>query len=383
MLKHAVLITLSVVIAFSASGCKTHTAGEQARPGVPACFVMYDAGSSRTRLFVYEQTDTGWLMHSGPTTAALADPIRGNRGKSMGDADDTIDALVAALQDMRHDGPPDSDGKPRWTAFDWPRRCNVEAADVYGTAGMRMAERQDAAASALLWNQLRGKLADTLRVPVTARTLSAYEEGLFAWLALSETQADVNFGVAEMGGASLQVTFPCRGCPGAKKVRVKDRTLEIYSRSLLGWGQDEAWSAFGDVAACERGAGSANPAWRIEDCEAVMRGFADAASDITAYIEAASGLRWYLSDAFRYMRADDIENFCRKGLDSGFEPESSCFRAVYLQNVLQSLALPADAERSDANWTLGAVVCKVTHCLEDRQASSQLISPCRESVLRP
>jgi len=357
-------IALLAVIATAVAGCQAVEPERRAGAGVPACYVIYDAGSSRTRLFVYEQTATGWTMHRGPATAALADPVRGNRGKTMADADRTVGALVGALDNMRVDGPPNDKGLPRWQAYDWQRSCRVEAAYVFGTAGMRIAERQDAAASGLVWRKVRAGLGEKLGAPVTARTLSEYEEGLFAWLALSETQADNGFGVAELGGGSLQVTFPCRACEGAQNVMVKGQSIGIYSRSFLGWGQDEAWNAFGRVAACERGAGIADPDWSAGDCEAVMPGLAEATSEVAGYIRTSAGLRWYLSDAFFYMKDDDIENFCRKGLDSGYEPESSCFRAVYQKNVLQSLGLPPDAAKSAANWTLGAVVCTATRCLE-------------------
>ncbi|MFN2299648.1 MAG: nucleoside phosphatase, partial [Anaerolineales bacterium] len=71
--------------------------------------------------------------------------------------------------------------------------------------------------------------------------MSEFEEGLFAWLALGETLADTRFGVAELGGGSLQVTFPCRTCEGARQVMVGGRSMAIYSHSYLDWGQDEAW----------------------------------------------------------------------------------------------------------------------------------------------
>jgi len=360
-------IVLLAIIAAVTAGCKTVEPG--AGTGNPACYVVYDAGSSRSRLFVYEQTASGWSIHRGPGTAALADPIRGNRGKTMADAGSTVAALVEALDDMRVDGPPGRNGKPLWPAFDWRRQCHVEAAYVYGTAGMRIAERQDPAASDLVWNRVRERLTDELGTPVTARTLSEFEEGLFAWLALDETLADTRFGVVELGGGSLQVTFPCRACKGARQVMVGDRSMAIYSHSYLGWGQDEAWKRLGQVEACARGAGVADPAWKVADCEAVMQSFAGVASEVAGYVRASAGLRWYGSDALLYKQADDIRNFCQQGLDSGFEPESSCFRAVYQRYVLKSLALPQDPAKSPVNWTLGAVVCAATQCLGPGRAN--------------
>ncbi|MGA9572854.1 MAG: hypothetical protein WBS20_02785 [Lysobacterales bacterium] len=354
-----------IVLAVTVGGCKAPAQLGHGPPDTTACIVIYDAGSSRTRLFVYQHTAAGWLQHAGPTAAALADPIRGSRGKTMADADEVIGEIVDALTRLRRDGPAGANGKPRWPAFDWQTHCNVEAAAVYGTAGMRLAEQYDAKASDVVWKKLSEKLGKKLGVPVTARTLSGYEEGLYAWLAQSQKQTDVNFGIAEMGGASVQVTFPCPSCEGARKVLVKGRSIDIYSHSFLGWGQDEAWMKFGQVPACTRGAGMDNPTWQIEDCEAGMTGFADAASVVSGLIKRTHGLRWHLTDAFHYMQKSDVDNFCRRGIDSGFSPETSCFRSVYLQYVLSSLALPLDGEPSDLNWTLGAVVCTATRCLEN------------------
>ena len=40
------------------------------------CHIMYDAGSSGTRLYIYEQQDSIWVPHEGPKVGALADPVR-------------------------------------------------------------------------------------------------------------------------------------------------------------------------------------------------------------------------------------------------------------------------------------------------------------------
>jgi len=341
---------------------------EQVKPSqeVSACFIIYDAGSSGTRLFIYQETATGWIEHPGPKTDALADPVRRNRGKSMSDANAVISDALIALDNIRRDGPPGKDGKPEWTAFDWRGQCSIKAAAVYATAGMRLAEQQDARNSRLLWRKLNKRLSEKLGMRVTTRTLTAYEEGLYAWLALHELRTDGSFGVAELGGGSLQVTFPCQFCETAVPVRVKDQTIAIFSRSFLGWGQDEAWKKLRNVNACSWGAGLKDPDWRVDDCVAAMGEFADTVADITMMIRGLNGFHWYLTNAFRYMRNTDIDYFCRKGINSGYEPESSCFRAVYQANVIKTLALPADSESNDVNWTLGAVVCTNTRCLETR-----------------
>jgi len=357
-------VTVVIAVMLLLAACSTHVERTQAGDFVSACHIIYDAGSSKTRLFIYEQASTGWVSHHGPKTDALADPVREHRGKTMTDAGSVIDDAVNSLESMRHTGPVDKNGGPEWPAFDWKKHCDIKTVAVYATAGMRIAELQDAAASELLWKMLNESLSDKLKMNATTRALSEYEEGLFAWLAKREGQGDGDFGIAEMGGASIQVTFPCPDCPSSRQVRVKDGFVPIYSHSFLGWGQDEAWKKFGHSSACKKGVGMANPDWKVSDCAAGIKGFSDVAAEPMQYVSSETGLRWYLSDAFRYMKKTDIDQFCRQGIDSGFMPESSCFRAVYLQDVLYTLGLPVESETSDVNWTLGAVVCTDTRCLE-------------------
>lgn len=335
----------------------------EASPNLP-CYIAYNAGSSGTRLFIYQQTAAGWVTHRGPETVALADPVRAIRGQTMADATDVVGRVVNSLEGMRQDGPANKNGEPAWPAFDWRAQCDIQAAAVYATAGMRLAEELDPAASELLWQLLNDRLGSALGMEVTTRTISGFEEGLFAWLAIGEGRTDDNFGIAEMGGASVQITFPCDDCEGSRPVRAGAHSVALYSDSFLGLGQDEAWKKFQPLPACERGVGLRNARWQVTDCEAGMVLEADAVGGVAARVASKPGLHWYLGGAFRYMRDTDIEQFCRKGIDSGFEPETACFRAVYAQKVLSGLGLPDDAEQSAVDWTLGAVLCTATRCRE-------------------
>lgn len=356
------LVAAFLVLLLGACAAQPEQAGASGEASV--CHIVYDAGSSRTRLYIYESTAAGWVSHKGPRTASLADPVRTIRGKTMSDAGTVVDDIVSALEDMRLDGPPGKNGQPEWSAFDWKARCNIETAAVYATGGMRLAEQRDARASAVLWKMLNDQLSAKLGMRVTTRTLTGYEEGLFAWLATREDLHDGNFGVVEMGGASVQVSFPCPECETARQVKVKGRPVTVYSHSLLDWGQDEAGKKLGPLPACEHGAGLENPEWQTAHCTAGLGASSEAFLEIRNFIGKAGELHWYLSGAFLYMRDTDIDHFCRKGIHSAFEQETSCFRAVYLRNTLLSLGVPAESEHSTADWTLGAVICTSTQCLE-------------------
>lgn len=330
----------------------------------PVCHAVYDAGSQSTRLYVYEQSETGWIKHTGPRAGALADPVREVRGKTMQDADSVVEDIVVALEDMRYEGPQSEKGSPQWPAFDWQSDCRLTSVSVFATAGMRLAEEQNPAAVEMLMKKLNDGLGAAVQVPVTTRTLSGYEEGMFAWLAMRESQLDDSFGVAEMGGASIQVTFPCESCDASRMIMAGGQVVPVFSYSFLERGQDEAWKRSGSPTTCARGAGSDNPDWQAADCAVGMAGFSETAADVSKSVADQQGLRWFLSGAFRYMKATDINQFCRLGVDSGFEPETSCFRAVYLQEVIRALGLPVDAETTDVDWTLGAVICTASQCLE-------------------
>ncbi|NNL00010.1 MAG: nucleoside phosphatase [Xanthomonadales bacterium] len=358
------LAWLPAALGLLLAGCAGITG--QGRDGgqLPACHIIYDAGSSATRLFVYQRTTSGWQGHRGPVTDALADPVRGIRGKTMQDAGAVVGDIVMALEDLRHDGPAGSTGEQEWPAFDWKKQCRIESAAVYATAGMRMAEQLRPQASSQLWHMLDQKLSAALQVDVTARTLTGYEEGLFAWLTKRQAEPDGNFGLAEMGGASMQVTFPCRDCEASRPVKVKGGTLPIYSQSLLGWGQDEAWKKYAHLPACQVGSGNFDPGWTAADCALGMEGYLAAIAGIAENIGPAGELRWYISAAFSYMQDTDVDDYCRQGIESSFQPDSACFRAVYLKNVLDTLGVNHSVEKSDVSWTLGAVVCTDTRCLK-------------------
>jgi len=357
-------ILVLLVFALSLVACSSHVEQTRVTGDLSSCHIIYDAGSSGTRLYVYQQTGAGWVKHRGPKTDALADPVREIRGKTMSDAGSVVGDIVMALEEMRRDGPLNKKGTPRWPAFDWQQHCNIETVAVYATAGMRLAEQQDAVASEMLWKMLNDRLAAAVGMRVTTRTLTGYEEGLFAWLAIREGQDDGVFGVAEMGGASVQITLPCPECKTSRQVKVKDHDMPIYGYSYLGWGQDEAWKKFDPLPACALGIGKKHQDWEIADCVAEMEIPSDAGAELKQYIEARGEMRWYLSGAFRHMRDSDIDHFCRQGIDSGFEPLTSCFRAVYLPRVLSALGVPDTSEPTDVDWTLGAVICRSTQCLE-------------------
>lgn len=381
-MKPFMLLILTALLSSCASA--QQTVGQHSE--APTCHIIFDAGSSGTRLYVYERQGSQWVAHEGPKVGALADPVREVRGKTWRDAEAVTDEVVQALDAIKQDGPDKGHGKPTWSAFDWSTQCTVASAKVFATAGMRLAEQASRSKSNQMWDMLNQKLQAKLGMAVTTRTLTGYEEGLYAWLAIREKKPNPGFGLVEMGGASSQVTFPCKECEDAQVIRVRGEPVHLYSYSFLGLGQDEAFKQFGQTPDCAHGVGLTQADWTQEKC----------ADDIP--IETPKGIRdpynfgpgglgtyndvptdnadireWVLTGAFQFMKPSDIDNYCRDDMD-GFNAVASCFRSVYQREYLGSLGVPHSSDKDEASWTLGAAICEDTDCLRD---SGEL--PCRWS----
>ena len=342
------------------------------------CRIVYDAGSSGTRLYIYERHASQWLEHAGPKVGALADPVREIRGRKWTDADAVVGNVVDSLAQIRTNGPADRQGRPEWPAFDWTERCTIVTADVYATAGMRIAEQQNPDRSKRLWRKLKQQLSAKLGkgVTINARTLTGFEEGLYAWLSVRNKLGRADFGIVEMGGASSQITFPCHQCPSARTVSLADQPRKLFSYSFLGLGGDEAARVFGIIPACEYAAAKANPQWTEQACaNSIHLKTAQGIHDPYNIVDQGRGTymaipldksdvhNWVLTGAFHFMHDSDVDTCCKQGGDC-FNRETSCFRAVYFKKYLGALGINAYTT-AESSWTLGAVICAENHCLRD------------------
>ncbi|WP_028389661.1 multidrug DMT transporter permease [Legionella fairfieldensis] len=129
----------------------------------------------------------------------------------------------------------------------------------YATAGMRLLpQAKQAQRYALLKNWFAGQSQWQLR---SARTITGREEGVFGWLAVNYqlgafSNNDKNsLGVMDMGGASVQVTFPMENTEAINHADIQEldlygRHLKLFTHSFLGLGQNELSHQFLDVTSC-------------------------------------------------------------------------------------------------------------------------------------
>ncbi len=340
------------------------------------CRIIYDAGSSGTRLYIYEKAPgvNAWIEHEGPKVDAIADPVREIRGKKWSNMVDAVDLIPKALELIKFPG-------QQWQAFNWEKKCNIISASVLATAGMRLAEQQQPDKSKIIWNNIKTALSKKLgkNVPIIARTLTGFEEGLYSWLSVLQMRnGKSNFGIAEMGGASAQVAFPCNSCPGSSKIILEGgKSINIFSYSFLGLGGDVAFDLFGTSPLCAYGVGSTDPKWNEKMCAETIniktpegikdpfnynKGKKD--SSVQLPLNQTKGIEWYLTGALTLLGTALSSEKCCKSKGECFEAKTSCFRSVFFQKYMDELGIKPTAKKVDSSWTLGATICQENNCLQ-------------------
>ncbi len=200
------------------------------------CMAVVDAGSTGTRLHVYsydlDETNTPvniseqWSKKIKPGFAA----IKANKA--------TIDGYMTTL----------FAGAPE----------NSMPIYFYATAGMRLLSPEEQEGRfAYLHNWFH---AQSQWLLFDSKTITGSKEGLFGWLAVNYQLGTLNsddkktVGVMDMGGASVQITFPVMdGSPQSSdvtKVSVYGRDFKVYVHSFLGLGQTEVTRKLLDTNSC-------------------------------------------------------------------------------------------------------------------------------------
>ena len=392
------------------------------------CQLVFDAGSSGTRLYAYEDT-------AGKLSEIFSDPIKIGIGISWAleekqcgrnnctDAD--ISKVVADLIKEFHQQRADH------------CEAGISAVTLYATAGMRLAEQKRGRSSlSKTYKKLEAEILKTFAAfgnaypevtedKISARTLAGQEEGIYTWLTintLKNNQAKLE-GIFEVGGASLQLAYPCAAndqtcLDNAVKVSYKDRTVNLFSYSWLGLGRTEAFRIYNAEKGfpCNPAADSKNESpFNLERCQTAIAG---------SFTDNGNGdfiLRDPLNYNARGSRGNKVKISIPAGTEFhgaggiGFENlgtlkrdtteicgqtvakliahkkdtfksikhtprdllKSQCFARLYFNTLISSIpGLNLTSNERDINgvkvgWTLGAAICEQTNCVDKK------ILPCR------
>jgi hypothetical protein len=390
------------------------------------CQLIFDAGSSGTRLYAYENSN-------GELKEVYSDPIEVDIGiswalekKQCGGTsctDENIKKIVADLiKEFHHTK---------------AEHCNagIAAVNLYSTAGMRLAAQQRGrSAITETYNELKAEIFKTFAAfgdeyssvteqNISARTLAGQEEGIYTWLTintLKNNQIKLD-GIFEIGGASMQITYPCgeddQEClSNAVKVFYNNNTVNLFSYSWLGLGRTEAFRIYNVEKGfpCNPAADSENKSpFDYEKCLASMaESFTKNAErefilldplNYDAYgtqgrkvkISIPAGTEFHGTGGIGYENLDtlklDAAEICGQTVadlithkENAFKsikhtPEhllkSQCFARLYFDTLLGSTpGLNLTSNEREINgvkvgWTLGAAICEQTNCVDKKDLS--------------
>lgn len=212
---------------------------------------VVDAGSSGTRLRLYK-------VKPGPYPA-----VKEIASFENDDAEDGIDDFINNVGGPCRCLGPDKVGE---TVFK-PLLASAQTelakhgvtpatvtVDVLATAGMRRVEKpigtHTAKEVAAFYDGIRTYIAGRGFVAGAARTTDgSREEGVWSWVDLNDNYREAfttktkPVGIVEVGGSSMQVSYPTAKPVDAAKnvyaVTLNGKTFNVFSRTFLGLGQDD------------------------------------------------------------------------------------------------------------------------------------------------
>ena len=392
------------------------------------CQLIFDAGSSGTRLHVYENSN-------GDLREVYADPIEVNIGiswaleqKLCGEiscTDEHIKNVVADLIGEFYQNKGDHCA------------AGITAVNLYATGGMRLAEqKQGRSAVAETYQNLKTEILKAFasfgdeysRISeqnILARTLAGQEEAIYTWLTINTLKKRHRKldGIIEIGGASLQIAYPCgkgdQQClNNAVKVNYQNNTLDLFAYSWLGLGRAEAFRIYNAEKGfpCNPAADSDNQSpFDYDQCLASIGesftengepGFilldplnynAQNAKGRKVVISIPSGTEFHGAGGIGFENLHslkvDAAEICNqtvtdlvthredkfKSIKHTPEPllKSQCFARLYFDTLLGNipgLNLTSNEQEIDdakVGWTLGAAICEQSNCLNKKDL------PCR------
>lgn len=207
---------------------------------------IIDAGSSGSRLYVYEIKDNGRKIDLLYPDSAQKSKSKGRALSSIANHNDSVSAFLDTMANK----------------YASPDTTEIIPLYILATAGMRMVPEGRADSIYQKMHVQATKLQEAKKYQrlhlEKAMTISGRYEGLYAWIAAnhkykklkindptsSKAPASSSFGILEIGGASMQIAFEM------DKNKQCDDSIHhnnlgcIYSKSYLGGGVDQVYKTY-------------------------------------------------------------------------------------------------------------------------------------------
>lgn len=291
---------------------------------------VIDAGSSGSRLYIYEVKDNGkTITLLFPTTSAES---KAAKGPALSSVENTEEAVTKFLNTMTSKHAVSDEQIPLY---------------ILATAGMRIQPEAQTKAVYAKMNAHKENINGYKLV--AAMTISGRYEGLYEWISTNYQNktltSTTHTGIMEIGGASMQVTFsiPTATVPSqySKSVISHPTYGDIYSHSCLG-GVDVVYGSLEDKTQA--------PSTYNVDVEDVSPIIGN-----TQFYAFGTPMKVYLQGI-----ADNggYEGYLNYWKQQESDPYHSYMNAFYIKWVLEKnglancLSLPS----VDVSWTEGAAI---------------------------
>ena len=207
--------------------------------------IIMDAGSSGTRARIYNFVDEDGSLDPSEVNQVKAEPRKEKPGlASFAGHPEDIEAYLQPLLDAAQKAIP-ADQHHATPIF------------LFATAGMRLLREAD---QKIVLDEVDKIFSDKEKCPFEyksngARVITGQWEGIYAWITVnflegtfSSNKKIKSYGILDLGGASHQNAFKDKiERPEHVDIEVKGNTYTVFSRSYLGYGQDQARKAFQNV----------------------------------------------------------------------------------------------------------------------------------------
>jgi len=236
--------------------------------------VVFDAGSSGTRVFVYD-----WTLESGQELVTITLPPK--RVKKINGGLTSFSKDTNKIPDYLHQ------------LINFAKTIvgenHIKTTPLYfaATAGLRLEEQRNPEGYKKIINKVTLTLDNSgFVIADKPRTISGQEEAAYAWVNINSLEKQLpqilsgeglGIGVVEMGGASFQIAFLPKEKPKehAFIVNLAGKHIALYAYSYGDLGENEARKVFSNDEYCEWGGKNHEKVGSFDKCrESILKNIA-------------------------------------------------------------------------------------------------------------